>query len=99
MAPACLLLAIGIVVGTAMLVGSNRVLPRAAWSSSQRLWAQRAAAVVLIGGFMIALALALVGGYEGGADRPPALQIGVIIAAAIAAVAIWQSRGSAAKQG
>jgi hypothetical protein len=47
--------------------------------------------VLLIGWFAVALALALVGVYEGVRDRPPTIQFGLLVPVAIAALLIWRS--------
>ncbi|MBO0763739.1 MAG: hypothetical protein J2P50_03995 [Hyphomicrobiaceae bacterium] len=86
-----LVLGMSVVMITLTLFGLSRALVRAAWPERTRVWVVRAAAVLLIGWFAVALALALVGAYEGVGDRPPTIQFGILTPIVIAAVLIWRS--------
>ena len=86
-----LVLAMSIAMFSLSLLGLRRALVWAAWPESSRVWVLRAAAVLLIGWFAVALALALVGAYEGVSDRPPTIQYGVFPPIIIAALLIWRS--------
>lgn len=86
-----LVLAMSIVMIALTLFGLSRALVRAAWPERTRVWVLRAAAVLLIGWFAVALALALVGTYEGVRDRPPTIQFGILTPLVIAALLIWRS--------
>jgi hypothetical protein len=84
-------LSMSIFMTAATLYGLNRALLRASWPDGRRVWVVRSAAVVLIACFAVALALALVGAFEGVPGRPPTIQYGVLVPVAIAALLIWRS--------
>lgn len=84
-------LGMSIAMIAATLFGLNRALVRASWPEARRAWVLRAAAVLLIGWFAVALALALVGTYEGARDRPPTIQFGILAPVAVGALMIWRS--------
>ncbi|HEY1245778.1 MAG TPA: hypothetical protein VGF29_13215 [Hyphomicrobiaceae bacterium] len=86
-----LVLVMSIVMTSLTLFGLSRALVRAAWPERTRVWVLRAAAVLLIGWFAVALALALVGTYQGVRDRPPTIQFGILTPLVIAALLIWRS--------
>jgi hypothetical protein len=86
-----LVLATSVVMIGLTLFGLSRALVRAAWPVPTRVWVLRTAAVLLIGWFAVALALALVGGYEGVRDRPPTIQFGILTPLVVAALLIWRS--------
>ncbi len=86
-----LVLAMSVFMIAATLFGLNRALLRASWPDGRRVWVLRAAGVLLVSWLAVALALALVGVYEGARDRPPTIQYGFLIPIAIAAAMIWRS--------
>jgi hypothetical protein len=86
-----LVLGMSIFMIAATLYGLNRALLRASWPDGRRAWVVRAAAVLLLGWFAIALALALVGTFTGVPGRPPTIQYGFVVPVAIAALLIWRS--------
>jgi hypothetical protein len=86
-----LVLGMSMLMMAATLYGLSQALQRAAWSEALRAGVVRAAAVLLIGWFALALALALVGAFEGVPGRPPTIQYGFLVPVAIAAVLIWRS--------
>jgi hypothetical protein len=73
-----LVMSMSIAVVSLSLVGLRRALVGAAWPESARVWVLRAVAVLLIGWLAVALALALVGDYEGGRVRPAAVPYGAL---------------------
>lgn len=79
-----LVLGMSIFMTAATLSGLNRALVRASWPDGRRAWVLRAAAVLLIGWFAVALALALVGAFEGVPGRPPTIQYGFLVPVASA---------------
>jgi hypothetical protein len=86
-----LVLGMSIFMTAATLYGLNRALLRASWPDGRRVWVLRAAAVLLLGWLAVALALALIGTFEGVPGRPPTIQYGFLVPVAVAAVLIWRS--------
>src|SRR5262245_11108387 len=86
-----LVLGMGIFMTGATLFGLNRALLGASWPDHRRTWVLRAAAVVLIGWLAAALALALVGTFEGVPGRAPTIQFGFLVPVAIAGLLLWRS--------
>jgi hypothetical protein len=80
-----------VVIIAAVLFGLNQALIRAAWPPAERVPALRAAAIILIGWFAAAVALAWFGVYEGGPGRLPTIQFGILIPIAVGAYLIWRS--------
>ena len=83
--------AIGI-IGT-ILFGLRNALAQAAWPEHDRATAFRFSAVILIGWFLLALALGLAGAYRAAPDRIPTIQYGIFIPFLIGAWLIWWSPG------
>jgi hypothetical protein len=63
----------------AALIGVSRALKRSNWSEEERGRTVRATAAVLIGWFVVAVVLALLGIYRGAGDRFPTIEIGIVI--------------------
>jgi hypothetical protein len=74
----------------AVIVGVTRTLKRSHWSSSDRRRTVQAAASVLVGWFVIAVALALVGVYGAATSRIPTIQFGIAIPILIGCFMIWR---------
>ena len=75
----------------AILIGLNRSLERARWSSSDRAAAVRLVAAALIGWFALAVGLAWLGAYEGASDRFPTIQFGILVPILVGSILIWRS--------
>ena len=58
----------------AILFGMRSALRNAHWTTEDRTSTVRAAAIIVIGWFLLAIALALVDAYRGTADRIPKIQ-------------------------
>ena len=80
---------IGIIA--ALLFGLGKALNRAGWPAYERSLAVRAFAVILIGWFFLAIALAWMGYYRAAADRIPTIQYGVLTPILIGGWLIWRS--------
>jgi len=87
-----LVLGTSIVMIAATLFGLHLALVRAGWPADERAAVVRTAAVLLIGWFAVALALATLGVYEGAPDRLPTIPFGIFVPIAIGALLIWRSR-------
>ena len=74
-----------------ILFGLRNALAKAAWSKHERATAFRFSAVILIGWFLLALALGLAGAYKAAPDRIPTIQYGIFIPFLIGAWLIWRS--------
>jgi hypothetical protein len=86
-----LVLGMSIFMIAATLFGLYRALLRASWPDRRRTRVLRAAAALLIGWFAVALALALVGAFEGVPGRVPTIQYGFVVPVALAALVLWRS--------
>jgi hypothetical protein len=75
----------------AVLFGLNRALEQARWAPPDRATAMRSVASTLIGWFAIAVALAWFGAYQGGSERIPTIQYGILVPILIGSVLIWRS--------
>jgi hypothetical protein len=80
-----------IVVIVTTLFGLRKALANSDWPETDRTVAFRWSAAVLIGWFLLSLALALMGAYEGGAERIPTIQYGIAIPILIGSWLIWRS--------
>src|SRR5262245_39415946 len=76
----------------ATLLGLHRALARAGWPAVERTAVLGTAAPLLIGWFAVALALALLGAWEGAPDRLPTILFGLFVPIAIGALLVWRSR-------
>jgi hypothetical protein len=74
-----------------ILFGLRSALTNSGWPEHERAVAVRSTAVVLIGWFVIAVALALAGAFQAAPDRIPTIQYGVFIPILIGAWFIWRS--------
>jgi hypothetical protein len=74
----------------AVVVGVTRVLKRSNWSDRDRRRTAQATASVLVGWFVIAVALALVGVYSAATSRIPTIQFGIAIPILIGCLMIWR---------
>ena len=76
---------------TAIVFGLHTALAKAGWSEHDRTVAVRLSAAILVGWFLLALALALGGFYQVAPDGVPTLQYGLFIPILIGAWLIWRS--------
>ena len=76
---------------TAILFGLRNALANAGWSKQDRATAFRISAVILIGWFLVALALGLAGAYKAAPDRIPTIQYGIFIPLVVGAWLILRS--------
>jgi hypothetical protein len=63
----------------AILFGLRSALGNAGWTTHDRTATARAAAVTVIGWFLLATALASADAYRGAADRIPTIQYGILL--------------------
>jgi hypothetical protein len=75
----------------AALFGLHRALPRTGWDHDERARVWRISAVVLVGWFVVALALSWFGFYRGAPGRVPTIQYGILVPILIGAIAMWRS--------
>ena len=68
-----------VVTIAAALIGVSRALKRSNWNERERGRSVKATAAVLIGWFVVAVVLALLGVYRGAGDRFPTIEIGIVI--------------------
>jgi len=78
------------VIGT-MMFGLRKALTDAAWPERDRAVAFGSVSIVLIGWFLLALALGLAGAYRAAPDAIPTIQYGLFIPILIGAWLIWRS--------
>jgi uncharacterized membrane protein len=80
-------------IGTiaAVIVGLNQGLKRASWQAGERRSIVRTMAVVLVGWFALALALAILGVYQPNSDQLPTIEFGIITPILIGGLFIWRS--------
>ena len=78
------------IIGT-ILFGLRNALANAAWPEHDRAVAFRSSAIVLIGWFLLSIALGLAGVYEAAPDRIPTIQYAIFIPILIGAWLIWRS--------
>lgn len=74
-----------------ILLGLHRALTKANWTPPERGAAVRVSALVLTGWFVATAVLAWLGAYQGGADRIPTIQFGILVPILIGALLIWRS--------
>ena len=75
----------------AILFGLRNALANSGWSEQDRALAFRWSAVVLIGWFLLAIALGLAGAYQAGPERIPTIQYGIAIPILIGSWLLWRS--------
>lgn len=80
-----------IAVIVTILFGLRNALSNSDWPEPDRTVAFRWSAAVLIGWFLLSIALGLAGTYEAGAKRIPTIQYGIAIPILIGAWLIWRS--------
>jgi hypothetical protein len=73
-----------------VVVGVSRALKRSNWSDSDRRRTVQATAAVLVGWFVLAVALALVGVYSAATSRIPTIQFGIAIPILLGCLMIWR---------
>jgi hypothetical protein len=76
-----------------ILFGLRNALTNSGWPEHDRAVAFRWSAVVLIGWFLLALALGLGGAFRAAPDRIPTAQYGIFIPILVGAWLIWRSPG------
>ena len=74
-----------------ILFGLRTALANAVWRKQDRAVAFASASIVLIGWFLLALALGLAGSYRPAPDAIPTIQYGIFIPVFIGAWLIWRS--------
>src|SRR5262249_46139223 len=80
-----------IAIITAILFGLHNALVKAGWSERDRTVVVRFSAAILIGWFLLAIALALKGVYQVAPDGIPTIQYGLFVPILIGAWLIWRS--------
>jgi hypothetical protein len=81
--------AIGMIA--AILFGLRSALRNAGWTTYDRTVTVGAAAITVIGWFLLAIALASADAYRGTADRIPTIQYGILVPILIGGLLIWRS--------
>jgi hypothetical protein len=80
-----------VVVIAALLLGLRSALRTAGWTNHDRTATVGAAAVIVIGWFLLATALASGDAYRGAADSIPTIQYGILVPSLIGGLLIWRS--------
>jgi hypothetical protein len=75
-----------------ILFGLNRALLRADWPAQERVASVGAAAVLLVGWLLLAIALGGLGFYRAAADRMPTIQYGILLPILIGSILLWRSK-------
>lgn len=75
----------------AILFGLSSALRSASWATYQRAATVRAAAVIIVGWFLVTTSLAWMGAYRGAPDRIPTIQYGIFVPILIGGLLIWRS--------
>jgi hypothetical protein len=75
----------------ALLFGLRSALRNAGWTTYDRTVTVGAAAITVIGWFLLAIALASADAYRGTADRIPTIQYGILVPILIGGLLIWRS--------
>src|ERR1700680_1105750 len=80
-------------IGTiaAILFGLRGALRNAHWTTYDRTATIRAAAITVIGWFLLAIALASADSFRAAADRIPTIQYGILVPVLIGGLLIWRS--------
>ena len=78
------------ITGT-ILFGLRKALADAAWGEHDRTGAVRSSAAILVGWFLLTIALGLAGAYQAAPDRIPTIQYGIFIPILIGTWLIWRS--------
>ncbi len=74
-----------------LLLGIGRAVAKAGWPAEERTAAVRTAAFVLVGWFVLSVALAWLEVYRGTLDKVPTIQYGLLLPILLGALAIWRS--------
>jgi hypothetical protein len=77
----------------AMILGLNLALIRAGWLAGARMRMLTKTAVALVGWFLVAVALAVLGTYRAAADGLPTIEFGIAMPILIGALAVWRLPG------
>src|ERR1700719_1428700 len=75
----------------ALLLELRSALRNAGWTTFDRTVTVGAAAITVIGWFLLAIALALNDAYRGNAERLPTIQYGILVPILIGGLLIWRS--------
>ena len=74
-----------------IIFGLRAALANAGWPEQDRVAVVRTAAVVLVGWFVLTIALGASGAFHATADQLPAIQYGILVPILIGASLIWRS--------
>ena len=75
----------------AILFGLRSALRNAGWTDDDRAATLRAATIIVIGWFILAIVLAWADAYRGTEDRIPTIQYGILVPVLIGGLLIWRS--------
>lgn len=81
----------GVGIITAILLGLRLALAKANWPQPDRGATLRTASLILIGWFLVAIALGGLGVYQASSDRLPTIQCGILLPILIGGVLLWRS--------
>ena len=81
----------GVGIITAILLGLRLALAKANWPQPDRGATLRTASLILIGWFLVAIALGGLGVYQASSDRLPTIQYGILLPILIGGVLLWRS--------
>lgn len=74
----------------AVVVGISRAVKQSHWNESRRRQTVQAAAFVLAGWFVLAVALALLGVYRGAPGGIPTIEFGIVLPIMLGCLMIWR---------
>jgi hypothetical protein len=74
-----------------ILFGLRSALRNAGWGAYERAATVRAAAITLIGWFLLTIALTSIDAYRGSAERIPTIQYGIFVPILVGGLLIWRS--------
>jgi hypothetical protein len=80
-----------IIVIVTMMFGLRKALANSDWSETDRTVALRWSAAILVGWFLVSVALGLSGAFQSGPERIPTIQYAIAIPILIGAWLIWRS--------
>ena len=81
----------GVGIITAILLGLRLALAKANWPQPDHGATLRTASLILIGWFLVAIALGGLGVYQASSDRLPTIQYGILLPILIGGVLLWRS--------
>jgi hypothetical protein len=87
----CYVVAGSIGVMATILFGLSNALRNAGWAAYERAAAVRTAAIIVIGWFLLTIALASIDDYRADAVRVPTIQYGILVPVLIGGYLIWRS--------